>query len=356
MRNLTPPERQRIVEIYNQVMGNTCFPQRITIEDVPESQVHGNLGLLNLGDLFQLDPSREDDPFFQIFSTHSNDRKNQELSLYHFKRYERCDEILQKKSISLNTLFSNRSNDYAEYEEFYRRYGPLGNLIPEDYKTSTESVIVARNRKVDYLKNKIFIACFTQSYTDSRFWHDYADNNGLCFRFRFYGFRNDRIQIQPGVNRTVQNLYELRNVCYDTDGYLYDFLNELNYKIGQEMGMALMARGIPIAAQFYKRSKYSWENEIRLAIDLEFVKKRYDFLLESNLEMIDEPNRKAILLPITIPENNPFFGIHLQDVFCSEGFKEYDNVKYILAANFPGVRLWSFEEWSTKRPYTESIY
>jgi hypothetical protein len=355
MIKLSTSDRTRIVEIFNNAMSTTPYIQRISIDDIPEEPMFGHKGLLDLKNYFnQIDPDRMEDPFYQVFSQFSIDKKGQEFSCYHFKRLDRAVQLIESGSIALNTLFSNRDNDYAEFEEFFRRYGPLENLIPSTYERPEAGDIrplIPRDRKVDALKNQIFVTCFTKSYDNPRFWHEYARDKGLCFRFRFYGFRNETVQNFGALKRTVQHLYQLREVGYDTDGYLYDFLNEINYRLGQEFGLVLFNRGIPIAAQFYKRSRYSWEQEIRLAIDLPFVQMRYMFPLEKHLNIIKSGDRQTILIPIAEPNKSPFFGLELQDVFCSKDLEEIDLVKKTASANFPNAKIWEYEEWSRALPY-----
>lgn len=355
MTELSLKDRNRVVEIFNIAMSTTPYSQRISIDDVPEKLIFGHKGLLDLKNYFnQIDPDRMEDPFYQVFSQFSMDKKGEDFSCYHFKRLDRAMQLIETRSIALNTLFSNRDNDYAEFEEFFRRYGPLENLIPSTYKRPEPgdiSVIIPRDRKVDELKNQIYVTCFTKCYDNPRFWREYALGKGLCFRFRFYGYRNDVIQNFGELKRNVQHLYQLREVGYDNDGYLYDFLNEINYRLGQEFGLTLFSRGIPIAAQFYKRARYSWEQEIRLAIDLPFVQMRYAFPLENHLKIIQSGDRQLILVPIAEPQKSPFFGMELQDVFCSEGLAEIGLVKKVINENFPKTRIWEYSEWTEVMPY-----
>lgn len=358
MADITDKQRQRIVEIYNGAIArarkhNASTPREITLADIPVSQIYMESGLIHLDAFSAIDPPRESDPIFAAFAQISLDRKNTSFECYHFKRIGRATDLLRNRCLTLNTLFSNRANDFAEFEELFRRYGPLQNLIPDDYHPPVPGsigVIRCRKRKVDELKENIYVTCFTKSYDRDEFWSEYAQGEGACFRLEVSNFSSATIPRFAYLGRTVQHLYDFRDVCYDGSGYMFDYINEINYHLGQEFDAALFTLGIPIVARFYKRAYYSWEDEIRLCVDLQFVCERYKMNPMKYFDLQGDSKRTWISLPIGDASQNGLFDIRLTDIFCSKGLDsgELDGLR---TDNFPNAKLWTYDQWKKEMPY-----
>jgi len=165
---------------------------------------------------------------------------------FHFKNFERGLEIIQNRSLRLFSLESQSENDYAELSEYYFKYSR-----PNHFHTTDSTIREYRD--------KTFIFCFTKNFRNERFWSDYARNDtGLALGFTFTKFKW----------RNFDGHYcQFRDVFYD-DGYALDFINEIRAKVMRKCKVNVDFEPYVCIwfPYFYKRVKYLWEDETRLAV------------------------------------------------------------------------------------------
>jgi hypothetical protein len=288
---------------------------------------------------------RRDTWIREIYDRAAPDLKASKKVLYHFKSLERAKQILSSGEIGACSLFSNWNNDYAEGEEFLRRYGSLYPLIPRDYvpaSSDSRAAIGPSNRPVDDLRNNVFVLCMTQSFRNARFWRDYVDcGAGVALELEYSPLTNQKLGTWERLDGWLRgevyshDLFELRKVCYDTTGYLFDFLNEISFKFHhlKLKEKVLFIPGLTQFAAWYKRGRYRWENEVRIVFDMQWIgelQKGKDDLKAKigNYVLPDSSGWLRVPIPITNSKMNrrraPLMNLSLKRVVCGEKVSQTD--------------------------------
>ena len=283
---------------------------------------------------------RSDSFVYDLFNTAAPNRRAEGTKLYHFKTLKFLQSILETCSIQASNLDSNSQNDHAEFEEFIRRYSNLYPLVPKDYEKKRNSVIPPAERPVDDYRKDTCILCFTQNYDDPRFWEEYVSNsNGVALEFNFLKFKDEifkgKVKSGHDYERSVKSLYELRDVCYDSTGYLFDFINEITYYLYKNYGLLFFIPGSTKMAAWYKRARYTWEKETRLVFDLQYI----DFLNKKRDEFfkVDEGTSKPgertyVVVPFSNSKHaatsSRLFDVELSRIIVGENVSNDDFDKY----------------------------
>ncbi len=329
-------QRQKIADIINTALSPTEFSDLVaTRDDISPQDNFGGLPLIKWVD-------SNDNPITKIFDQSTHNRIFDRGQFFHFKSFERGKLILRNKSIQISNLLSNEENDFAEYSEFFKRIGLFYQLLPKDYcKFGTQGKFSLSSKSIiDEARGNIMILCFTKDGHNELFWKNYADDDkGICLVLRFTQLASYRI-----------HLYTFRDVCYD-DGYQFDFINDINYHLAKSFGRQLFLEGCSKFSKFYKRGKYSWENESRLVLDYDFSLLGYGHEL-NKLSPIQEDvakGRKYIEMPLIAKEGdnilfdeNPFFTLIIDEVVCGRKvtLDQYEELETIIKAKFPHTRIW----------------
>lgn len=326
----TITQRTRMAEIVNHAISETEFSSlTVTPNDFDPNDSFMGSGLIKWQD-------SNNNPITKAFNATAQNRITDKGQFFHFKSLNIARLIIQNKSVQVSNLLSNQQNDFAEYSEFYKRLGLFHQLIPKDYceQKTTKQYNPASRSPMDEEREHILIICFSKEGHKERFWQDYASNDtGVCLVFRFLNFIPDHAY-----------LYNFRDVCYD-NGYRFDFINHINYHFSREFGKQLFIEGITKFSKFYKRGKYQWENETRLAFHYSHAFGHYGPTLEKAFPMQTDvaTNRKYINLPLEGSNTpNPFFTLTIDEVICGKNVSEADcnSLETLLAANFPNARFW----------------
>ncbi|MEI7422133.1 MAG: hypothetical protein WCK18_08560, partial [Prolixibacteraceae bacterium] len=139
-------------------------------------------------------------------------------------------------------------------------------------------------------------------------------------------------------------LYDFRDVSYD-NGYRFDFINHINYHFIKEFDRQLLIEGITKFSKFYKRGKYEWENESRLAFHYNFDFAGYGHELQKKFPIQTDPStqRKYIDLPLQGNSTpNPFFTLSIDEVICGKNVLpvDFSSIQTVLSTNFPNAKIW----------------
>ncbi len=178
----------------------------------------------------------------------------------------------------------------------------------------------------DYRENT-FVFCFTKSFRSERFWREYArKDTGVAIGFKFSNFNNRNL---------VGYYYQLRDVFYD-NGYALDFINEIRAKISRvcKVDVDLEPYKCIWFPYFYKREKYSWEDETRLAVYAgNYVRGALSDLIHGGMHTNEKEYKKVFdglkKIPkykvgsldsgnkyISLPFENYFFNIEVKEIVC----------------------------------------
>ncbi len=254
-------------------------------------------------------------------------------NFYHFKSVKFTLDILNNRSIQVSNLLSNDDNDYAEYEEYFRRYGPLYQLIPSSYDPNKRnSALLPRDRPIDDERDDIMILCFTENHLGKSdpecFWKgDYGgDDTKVCIIFKYLSFNSD-----------CRHLFDFRDVAYDT-GYQFDFINDINYHLGKKVGVQLYSPGLTKFGKFYKRGKFSTEDETRLAFHPRALKANCSLQFTKVFKVCSVGNRTYFELPLhgNMTTPNDWFDLTIQEVLVGTKVSkaDFESIDIALSKNF----------------------
>jgi hypothetical protein len=248
------------------------------------------------------------DKFKIYFDNVALSRKFDYGQFYHMLKFDYALATLQKKEIQLSALSYLWDNDPAEQTEFLRRHGLLKNII---------------DNKIDEIKNKVFIFCFSDSFRAENAWKLYGQNEtGIALGFRF---------IEYSVDQAHTDLYQLKDIVYDS-GYDFDFINEIQFRLKKKFDRQLLFGGLSNISKFYKRAKYTWEREARLCFDYQanedyaetFQKLGHPFPDEINLEKFfpkqyDTTTDRHF---IKVPFSNKLFKLKVSEIICGKNITD----------------------------------
>jgi len=340
MYDVLIPEVRNIVETALKRSGRSLALSDRDLKPVPSPP---NNKLVGLGGL-----ERRDSFVYRLFEEAAPDRRVPGLRLYHFKSLKFLPHILKSGTIQASNLDSNSQNDHAEFEEFVRRYSNPYPLIPRGYAHGSTQVLTPENRLVDDYRAKTCILCFTQGYEDPRFWKEYVNGSkGVALEFKFEEFHSAEfsgVNIEP-YTRNIRDVYELRDVCYDQDGYLFDFINEITFYLYRLNGLQLLyfVPGVMKMAAWYKRGRYSWEKETRLVFDLIYI----DHLKKKKSEFFKhgiDGKREFVVIPFANHNHakpSTLFNVELSRIIVGEAVsdKDFVEIENLAVDNFSRIEV-----------------
>lgn len=241
------------------------------------------------------------DKFKSYFENVAPSRKFDYGQFYHMLKFDYAIKTLQNKEIQLSALSYLWENDPVEQTEFLRRHGFLKNIV---------------NDKIEEIKNKVFIFCFSDSFRSEEAWKLYGQNDmGVALGFRFVEF-----------DQNYTDLYQLKDVVYDS-GYDFDFINEIQFRLKKKFGRQLLFSGLSNLSKFYKRSKYAWERETRLCFDYQANEDYSEIYNQKGLTFPDEINLNKFFpiqcdesgrYFIKVPFNNRLFKLKILEIICGK--------------------------------------
>ena len=229
------------------------------------------------------------DIFFKVFNIKVPSLKNSTKSFFHYKRFDRAYEFVEKDFIRLSALSNfrnvNNGDDIKEYEHFF-----------DVAKIGTNQSFV------DQQKDNYFIFCLTEDNCTERFWKEYADDKkGLCLELEIIDKQSP--------------MFDLNKICYD-DGLEFQFFADMQNEIHSTFGKYLLTQGLSKFAAFYKRKTkedgsegFAWERETRLLVNWGmYANQLKDFSFENY------NGYKSLQIPF----DNSLFSINLKSVTLGE--------------------------------------
>ncbi len=257
-----------------------------------------------------------------LFSLIKNRKKDNGI-FYHFIKFKHVLTLLKKKELQLSSLNYYCKSDPFEYYEFIKRYSNIENL------------------NFDYLKqrkDKYFMFCLTDSYRNQYLWDNYGGKeNGVSLGIRFNNFME---------NEQLNNNFHFKDVYYD-DGYDFEFINEIQFYLKNEMNKQLLLSGIDDFSIFYKRCRFSQEKEIRLCFDYYLYETRREWFKKNGHVLPEELklDEKYKIFKykyrdyIKIPLKNEFYEIQISDIICGKNISE-DQFKVLTSLKNKETLIW----------------
>ena len=298
---------ERMAEIVNNAIESTCFGPvvgKVTKDDFSHYEAGEVI-------YFSSTVSEALDPLQRIFDICATDRRFDSGQFFHFKSVKRAIEILDTGTVQLTALHYLDKKDRAEYSEFFQRTGHFYPLV---------------TGKIDDMKKKSFVLCFTKSSRQEEFWNHYAEQeDGVCLGMRY----------DIGA-KELQRCVEFRDVTYDT-GYLFDFINEIHYWFRREFEKNPFIEGVLPFARFYKRAKYSWEDESRISFDY-YTNTDPPRCNPFPIQIVTEngKNREYIEVPL----RNDYFTLSVDEIICGRRVCCADRSRLLSASNLREDRVW----------------
>ncbi len=298
-------DRRRMAEIVNNAIASSNF--RLVVEELTK-------------DDFSPDDKRPliyfstsffaPDPLEKIFAKCAVDRRLDCRQFYHFKSVERAIDILKKGTVQLTALYYHSENDNEEYSEFFRRTGHTYPLITGN---------------ISELKKKSFVLCLSKSASREKFWNQYAkQDRGVCLVLRYH------------IGRMVlQECVDFRDISYGT-GYPFDFIKEIRDRFFSEFCKPPFIDGVLKFARFYKRAKYSWEDESRISFDYNYD---YSSLLCRSFPIQKVLENGRMREYIIVPLKNDYFTLEVSEIICGKQVCNADLSRLLAVSNLPTDRI-----------------
>lgn len=283
---------------------------------------------------------KETDSFCDIiYKTLSKNRVNDFGNFYHFKDLKRTIEIINTQKIKLYPLPKHNKNDNTESLELLRRYwyGLHEKIGKSHYEVTDHSLD-------DNIPETVHIFCLTKDFRNEMFWQKYANNdNGVCINFEFEHFNSMTVHHKKS--------FEFRDVFYD-DGYTFDFLQDIRFKI-ENIGVKYNI--VPKSQWFkyyFKRKKYSWENETRISInfqnyiqsiinsdDKDKSKLINEYSKTYRSEIYDKEN-KTNMKPLCLELDNDFFKMKIVEIICGKNISNEDYISIRKICAEKKIKIW----------------
>jgi hypothetical protein len=235
-------------------------------------------------------------------------------NVWSYKKTSRILEFIRDDRISLSALCANEDNDYSEYSECILHLGQYKMLCPDKYGYPP----------IKKDKENIFIFCTTNTPNSEQHWNDYANKSTgarINIEFNFSGFEN---LLKTGTLPPYAYFSLVYGKVYYDSGYDFDFFKEVTERIQSTFGKSLTFQGSKKMAMLYKRKKYEWENESRLAIDLSpsFMDgNARDYFLKDLKDFFELDEEKHILFA---KNHNPLFSWKIKNVCTGSNISEQD--------------------------------
>ena len=297
--------RGRMAEIVNNAIASSRFGSVVGVLTKDDFSPNDSGKLIHFATF-----TKAPDPLEAIFAKCAADRRFECRSFYHFKSVKRAIDILKTGKVQLTALYYHAQNDSEEYSEFFNRTG-------HTYPLETG--------KIDELKKKSFVLCLTKSAGPQKFWSQYAhEDTGVCLAMRYNTGKMD-----------FQDCVDFRDVTYGT-GYPFDFIREIRDRFISEFGKAPFIDGILKFARFYKRAKFSWEDESRISFDYT----THPWLCEVFPIQTEMQNGKVTRKYIKVPLTSDHFTLQVDEIICGKHVTGSDQNRLLSASNLRADRIW----------------
>ena len=137
--------------------------------------------------------------------------------------------------------------------------------------------------------------------------------------------------------KELKRCVEFRDVTYDT-GYLFDFINEIHYWFIREFEKQPFIEGVLKFARFYKRAKYSWEDESRISFG--YNCDTYPSICRAFPIQKDMDNGKITREYIKVPLRNDYFTLEVDEIICGKHVDSADQSRLLSASTLCADRVW----------------
>ena len=227
-------------------------------------------------------------------------------NLWFYKKAKRIYEIVDDDILPFSALCINEENDYGEYSECMMHLGYHKAFYPDPQGIPP----------IKHDKENNFIFCTTNTFNLARHWDEYADKSrGACINISF-DFSNYNALLQNSqLPIYIYFALTFGRVFYD-HGYDFDFFKEVVERIQLNYEASLTFEGSKKMAMLYKRDKYRWEDESRIAIDLSASfggNNASEYLLTQHAKFFSLNPQKHILF---VKNNNPLFSWKIKGVYA----------------------------------------
>ncbi len=312
---MTMTDLKEVADIINKVIEATPHlkgqisvqPQDFSFSDGTGKIIYWGEEKIITGNSTEIELNAKD-KFKIYFENVAQNRKLDYGQFYHLLKFDYALTTLQNKEIQLSALSYLWDNDPSEQTEFLRRHGFLKNLVDD---------------KIEEIKNKVFIFCFSDSFRAENAWKLYGQNEtGIALGFRFIEYSDDTAHT---------DLYQLKDVVYDS-GYDFDFINEIQFRLKKKFNKRLFFGGLSNLSKFYKRAKYAWEREARLCFDYQANEDYAETFQKMNLAFPDEINLENFFPKqhdttsdrhfIKVPFDNKLFKLKVSEVICGKNISD----------------------------------
>ena len=299
-------KRERMAEIVNNAIASSNF--RPVVEELTKDHFSHN----DSGELIHFSTFPwASDPLEKIFAKCAADRRYDCRKFYHFKCVEWAIDILKTGMVQLTALYYHAENDNAEYSEFFQRTGHTYPLITGN---------------VNELKKKSFVLCLSKSASREKFWNQYAkQDRGVCLGLRYHVGKME-----------LQDCVDFRDVSYGT-GYPFDFIKQIRDRFVCEFGKPPFIDGILKFARFYKRAKYSWEDESRISFDYNYDTSS---LLTRAFPIQKVVENGKIREYLKVPLRNDYFTLEVDEIICGKHVDSADQARLLSASTLCADRVW----------------
>ena len=235
------------------------------------------------------------------------DRKGTIGPFFHFKSPSFAEAIIRSQKIQVSSMEANSANDFAEYSEYFVRLGQ------------------GSSPKIDEYRRVTYILCLTKDMHNPQMWKEYGACNdiGVCLE----------LTITPSQASHLSD-WQFRDVHYDS-GYDFDFIREMCFVVKQEHSLRFTPPA-HLFAQFYKRDRYRWENESRLAIQFEDLL-NIGRTLKTMFPQCRDPKHNRDYLDI--PLKNDLFEISIKNVYYGPNIAPGDLTPLQATCNSTGIAL-----------------
>lgn len=278
----------RITEQINSVLNKHGIDIRILTSDLEldyskQTIFWQNRGLRSLG--------QEDKISLYLMQNKFRTNQWKTRTFFHYIPRRFAQKIFEG-NVRLYSLNKFLNQDSSEYKHFLK-----------EYKIDLPKF----NEQVNSIKDHVFIWCLTDLENSPKHWEEFARDDGVC------------LEVKLSILDDLDSSISFTEVVYNLD-----FLHEIQEVLYSNFELKLDIHRFHFFAKNYKnKTRFDWENEFRLSLDLNRLKVKYEFdnYLGKNtnrekqdlifIQKTDETNGFKYL---ELPLENDFFKIEIINV------------------------------------------